>query len=221
MEGGRAVPDRPGRRFRGLSAPERRALRREQLVQAGITTFGARGFHATGVRDICTAAGLTERYFYESFHNREALFAAVFDHCVGLIRAGMQQVMTESAHLGALETARLSMRQYLETLRDTPGIVRILLVDATGIDADMGRRTFDATGSFTDLIVPTLQSAFPGLDRGGVDAQSVADGLVGSTLFIVTQWAQRGFEKPLEDVLAACMFFYTAVHGALDQPAGT
>lgn len=204
-----------GRKFRGVDAAERRAQRRQRLLQAGLATFGHRGFHASGVRDICAAAGLTERYLYESFDNREALFAAVFDDCVARIRAGMEQAIADSAHLGPLEGARVAMRQYLETLRDTPGMVRILFIDATGIDVDMGRRSVSAIRSFTDLIVPALHEAHSGLAQAGLDAQSVADGLVGSTVFIVTQWALSGFDKPVDEVLSACMLFYTATLEAL------
>src|SRR5690606_9237384 len=68
-----------GRRFRGVAADERRRQRRQQLLDAGLKCFGTVGFRAAGVRDICAEAQLTERYFYESFKNREALFLAVYE----------------------------------------------------------------------------------------------------------------------------------------------
>src|ERR1700742_1768346 len=71
-----AVPAK--RKFRGVAPEDRKAERHLRLLEAGIEAYGTRGFHAVGVRDVCGLAKLTERYFYESFENREALFLAVY-----------------------------------------------------------------------------------------------------------------------------------------------
>ena len=46
---------------------------------------------------------------------------------------------------------------------------------------------------------------------GKVDPRSIANGLVGSTLYIVMQWALNGFEDPLTQVLEHCALFYDAI----------
>ena len=69
----------PARAYGGLSAGERVAARRERLLDAALELYGTRGFLATGVKDVCRAAGLTDRYFYESFTNSGDLFGATFD----------------------------------------------------------------------------------------------------------------------------------------------
>src|SRR5690348_10370050 len=68
-----------GRTYGGVSAAERIAGRRARLLDAGLELFGTQGFSATGVKDVCRAAGLTDRYFYESFSDSRELFLAVFD----------------------------------------------------------------------------------------------------------------------------------------------
>src|SRR5215212_10332014 len=75
-------PLTPVRRWRGRSASERTAERRERLIEAALEVFGSRGYSASTVRDVCREAGLTERYFYESFPNREALLGALADRIV-------------------------------------------------------------------------------------------------------------------------------------------
>jgi len=62
------------RSFKGMSLEERQAERRERLMEAGLQAYGTQGFFSVTVRDICIEAKLTERYFYESFKNSEALF---------------------------------------------------------------------------------------------------------------------------------------------------
>ena len=53
--------------------------RRERLIEGAIRAYGELGYRNTTVKAVCEAAGLTERYFYESFANSEALLVAAFD----------------------------------------------------------------------------------------------------------------------------------------------
>ena len=61
-----------GRRYGGLTAEERRAERRARLVRAATEIWVAEGWAAVSMRAVCARAGLTDRYFYEEFGNREA-----------------------------------------------------------------------------------------------------------------------------------------------------
>ena len=61
-----------GRRYRGLSAEERRADQRRRLVRAAINEFAARGYHRTSVEDIVRSARTSRTAFYAFFDNREA-----------------------------------------------------------------------------------------------------------------------------------------------------
>lgn len=65
------------RLYAGLSAEQRSARRREQFLTAGLATFAERGWSDTTVQDVCRAAALSPRYFYELFSSREDLFLAV------------------------------------------------------------------------------------------------------------------------------------------------
>jgi len=53
--------------FKGISADDRRTERRNRLVGAAFEIAGTEGAGALGVGRVCLAAGLTKRYFYESF----------------------------------------------------------------------------------------------------------------------------------------------------------
>src|SRR6201988_5559819 len=67
------------RNYAGLSADERRLAGRERLIEGAIRAYGELGYRNTTVKAVCEAAGLTERYFYESFANSEALLVAAFE----------------------------------------------------------------------------------------------------------------------------------------------
>ena len=76
-------PVAPVRPWRGVSAEDRTSERHERLMEAGLDVFASTGYAACSVREVSRAAGLTERYFYESFENREALLTALADRIVG------------------------------------------------------------------------------------------------------------------------------------------
>ncbi|NED65389.1 TetR/AcrR family transcriptional regulator, partial [Streptomyces sp. SID10244] len=75
-----------GRRYGGADADERRDRRRLDLIAAGLDLFGSDGYASASVKRVCEHAGLTQRYFYESFADRPALLAAVYEDCVEFAR---------------------------------------------------------------------------------------------------------------------------------------
>jgi AcrR family transcriptional regulator len=68
--------------FKGISADDRRTDRRNRVVEAAYEIAGTEGAGALGVGRVCRAAGLTKRYFYESFTSLSELQSAVVDHAI-------------------------------------------------------------------------------------------------------------------------------------------
>ncbi len=66
-------------RWSGVPLRDRQALRRSELITAGVTLLGGPEGPSLTVRAVCRAAGLTERYFYESFSDRDEFVRAVYD----------------------------------------------------------------------------------------------------------------------------------------------
>ena len=94
-----SLPDHPPsnkRRYGGVLPEERQRLRRAKLVEGAIEVFGTKGFHGATVREVCVAAHLTERYFYESFKTLPQLFLAAYselrEQLMALTLAAMEQV---------------------------------------------------------------------------------------------------------------------------------
>jgi AcrR family transcriptional regulator len=98
--------------FKGVSADDRRIDRRNRLVVAAFEIAGTEGAGALGVGRVCLGAGLTKRYFYESFASLAELQSAVVDHAIDVmsncvdpfrptVRGGPPQAWLE-AFVGAL-----------------------------------------------------------------------------------------------------------------------
>jgi AcrR family transcriptional regulator len=71
--------------FKGVSADDRRIERRMRVVEAAYGIAGTEGAGALGVGRVCQAAGLTKRYFYESFASLAELESAVVDHAIAVM----------------------------------------------------------------------------------------------------------------------------------------
>lgn len=69
--------------YGGLSADQRRSKRRAALLDAALDVLAADGVEAVTVRGVCTRARLNDRYFYESFADRDELLAALADELAG------------------------------------------------------------------------------------------------------------------------------------------
>lgn len=195
------VPDQ-GRRYRGVSEAARQAERRQRFIEAGLTTFGARGYHSTTVRSICGEAGLTERYFYESFENSEDLLCVVYEHVVQRIRervlASLLDVPPEPA-----QVSQAALHAFLSCMRDDPRMARVLLVEVLGVSERVDTLYRLTTENFVGLLIrlsqPMLNSAdLPAPLRGDI----IGTGMLGAVVMAVSRWSLLGFQEPVEVMTA-------------------
>jgi AcrR family transcriptional regulator len=207
-----AVSDksRRGRAYGGRSLDERRSRRRAQFIDAGIAVFGRDGFRAATVKSLCREAGLTERYFYESFANGEALFAAVYKTLVERLEHDVVAAI-DAAPQDPESTARAGLRVFFETMYRQPGTARILLIKIFGISGEIDRLYRETTQNFTVMLQQLLSTIFT-LDAGrNTDAAIVSTGLVGSTIHIAMYWTLNRYRDPLDVVVESSLALYVAM----------
>jgi AcrR family transcriptional regulator len=113
------------RPFRGVSASERQQNRRQRLVEAAFDLAGTRGAASLGVGEVCAAAGLTKRYFYESFESIDQLGAAVVDHAIDLMVE-----LTEPFQPGTPGgSVHAGIKAFIDALLDDRRLARVLITE--------------------------------------------------------------------------------------------
>jgi AcrR family transcriptional regulator len=112
------------RPYRGVSAEDRRAQRRGRLIEAALDVLGADGIANTTMTAVSARAGLTERYFYESFRDRQELLVAVFDACMKDLDAAILLALGDAAP-SLLDHARAVAGALIEVLTDDPRKARL------------------------------------------------------------------------------------------------
>lgn len=168
-----------GRTWRGQSAEERRADRRERLIESGIALFGSRGYAHTPVKAVCEEAGLTERYFYETFDDREHLLSEIFDQ---LIAETAEQTVSaiEAAEEDLFVRLRVGLEAFFHALTRDPRRARIQEIEVVGVSEELERKRRLAIHSFAAIIAGQVERD-PGWDPDrGVRLDVITVGLVGS-----------------------------------------
>src|SRR3954449_11715155 len=146
--------------YGGVSADERIAGRRAKLLEAGLELFGTRGYAKTGVKDICRQAGLTDRYFYESFHDGAELFLAVFDRLTDQLFALVVEAVATSGE-DAERQLRDAIGAFVGALAADSRKSRVLFLEAGAAGADAAAHMRTTLRRFGELVAATARLHMP------------------------------------------------------------
>lgn len=206
------------RQFKGLSLSERKQMRREKLIEAGIETYGTHGFFAVTVKDICNEAKLTERYFYESFKKSEQLFQTIFLKLIDELQHNvMQAIMQASSDPHKMIDAGL--RALLTTLKDNPRMARIIYIDAMLVQELHNQATIHETMTrFDRMIQAFVMLMMPQINRSEREISLVATGLNGYVTQIAICWVVSGFKQSFEEVLTSSRIVFISFLETFSDP---
>jgi AcrR family transcriptional regulator len=173
----------------GTTLDVRRDARRRRLLEVGFELLGGRGGAAVTVRSVCRHAKLTDRYFYESFADRDELLVAVYDQVAEEARdvlAGAVAAVASRAEPEAI--ARAAVEAFLGLLTRDPRKGRVLLL-VPMTDAALSARAVELMPMFAELIRVQLAaaagSAVPAAPR---EERMTATALIGALSNLFIRW---------------------------------
>lgn len=138
------------RSYGGKTTAERVSERRQRLVAATVEVLSTNGeAHAT-MTAICTSAGLTERYFYESFGSLDdALLAALDSVCEEILDLATR-VITGTP--GSPEVrVHAVMQSFVEFVIAEPAKVRVAVIHSSANPRLRARRS-ELLTAFADFV---------------------------------------------------------------------
>ncbi|HEX4357257.1 MAG TPA: TetR/AcrR family transcriptional regulator [Pseudonocardia sp.] len=168
------------RPYRGVSADERRTERRQRLVTACLDLVGEGGVAAVTAQAVAERAGLTRRYFYESFTDRDAVLVDALDGMFGTLREDIRAALGTAGD-APLDRARATIELLIATMDDAR--VARLYVEAPGHPALRARRE-QAIHSYTRLLAEEVLR----LPRDDPRTELAALILVAGITEAVTSW---------------------------------
>ncbi|BBZ77764.1 hypothetical protein MANY_31010 [Mycolicibacterium anyangense] len=176
-------------RWSGVPLQDRQTLRRDELLAAGLTLLGDAAGPALTVRAVCRTSGLTERYFYESFSDRDDFVRAVYDD---VCNRAMATLMTAS-------TPREAVERFVALMVDDPVRGRVLLLapEVEPVLIHSGAEWMPSfikllQGKLTEIADPTMQNM-------------VATGLIGALTALFTAYLDGRLAASREQFIDYCV----------------
>jgi len=179
----------PHRPYGGVSAEDRLAERRRRLLEVGLELFGTQGIAATTIADVCAAAGLTKRYFYESFATIDDLARAVFSD----VTAGLAEQVQPAVVAGGGMDPRPALTVYLRAVLGDPRLARLLGVESR-TPALAGRQA-----AFGGSAVAMWFTAAPGADAPLLRLRAHA--FAGAIDEVTLAWTKGELDLSVDEVI--------------------
>lgn len=181
------------RPYRGLSPEQRRTERRRRLIEAAVAVYGERGYRQATVKAVCEAAGLTERYFYESFASSEELLIASFNAVTFSVLGEVRQA-AQAAGRSRKAKSRALLGAYFAALQREPRSARMFLVEIRGVSRAVDK-AFEA--ALREIGHEVARIIAP---PGGQDDELLQAGVIGGVIHIALRWIEQGYSPSLDEV---------------------
>jgi len=196
--------------YRGVSAEDRVAERRARLLDAGLAVWADPETRTT-MTAICAAAGLTERYFYESFAGLDDLLEAVMDQ----IAAEIEQTSIRAAEQAGddpVARVRASIRAFVQLLIDDPRKGRVAIIESVAVP-DLRRRRTALLRHLAHRSAIDAREVL-GLARR-TDHEDDTAGLlfIGGMAELVTAWLDGTLEATPEEIVDAASRAFLGLYG--------
>jgi AcrR family transcriptional regulator len=190
--------------YAGQSAEERAQARRERLIEAAIDVYGTVGYRNATVKAVCEAAGLTERYFYESFENSEALLIAAFDLVAHDVLRHLDELRT-ACDRPPHDCARAVLEAYYQILKDNPAGARLYVVEIARVGPSVDEVLERWMQEFGELLALTMSPQQPSAAKRNALLRA---GAAGAVVQIARNWIRGNFTQSVtavaDDALAFC-----------------
>ncbi|MGC0362463.1 AcrR family transcriptional regulator [Rhodococcus sp. 27YEA15] len=188
------------RYYGGKPVASRRAERRSLFMDAALDVFTGRSYARSSVADVCSAAGLARRQFYEEFSSREDLLIALYDGIQSEARAAMSAALTRetSGELRALVKAAITA--FVESIGQDPRRAQIVFVDIVGVSPRVEEHRIEQRSIWVEFFEATVRGSV-GIDfvpPGGYALASTA--FIGALTALIQQWSIADPRPPVADL---------------------
>lgn len=215
LPGPRRVQEPPPRSYAGQTSEERTTARRAQFIEAGYALFGTVGYRKTTVRALCKEAGLTDRYFYESFASTEDLLVAVYDTLtLRLQQEIVRAVQDASPRAGTARRIEIGLNAFF-TQVENPILARIVWLEVLGVSPRVDAVYNQATRGFATMFSTLARVVAPDVKVRSALEPVIALGAVGALSELAKDWLMTDYARPRAQLVKAGTLILEGVANAL------
>lgn len=199
------------RPYAGETPEARRTRRRRCFIDSGKILFGTVGYRKTTVRGLCAHAGLTDRYFYESFASLEDLLAAVYEERAAELEAAVLAAVRATGPDAPLDTLiRHGLDAFFRQAEDAE-TARVIWLEVLGVSPRIDTLYNGVLRRFADLMLLLIRLTLPDWDVSGNTARVLAMGLIGAVSESAKDWLMTGYTQPRAELVAGVALLFEAV----------
>src|SRR4051794_15016202 len=170
---------------------------REQIVAAALALVAERGFAATSVDDIATAAGVAKGSIFYNFGSKAGLFESIISQGVGRLTDALRSAAEGLRGRDALEAL---VTELLSQIQANPDFAKLMAAESfrTGRSwQDSIRQLRDESiGTFADVVAESWPER---------NALVAAAAMFGATLLAGLEWLVSQPHRPLPEVREAVL----------------
>ena len=182
------------RSYRGVSQEQRIKARREAFMKAGMQLFGTQGYRATTVRDLCSEAKLTDRYFYESFEGTEELLCAVYVSIMDDLEQRLNQLYQDHDQVHH-HAGRKFLATFFEAMQD-PLVAKIVLVEVLGVSQRVDNLYQQNNLRFCNFLLSAINRTYGGFKPVASELY-MCMGILGAINQIAVYWTLSQYRDPV------------------------
>lgn len=134
----------------------KREQRREQLLQHARDVFAEKGYHATKIDDIVAHASVARGTFYLHFDDKRRIFEELVDDFLSRISLAIVRIRVDDHAGPPLTQLHDNVHRVLEVGLGDPGMTKILLKNAAGLDPDFDRKVRAFYRAIEELLALSL-----------------------------------------------------------------
>jgi AcrR family transcriptional regulator len=130
--------------------------RRDEIIDASARVFARRGYHATGIMELCAANDLGKGALYHYIGSKEELLAAIHDRVMDEVMAGADRV----AAADGSPSARLAMlgEELLDVIHRYPDHVWVFLHEFPALTGERARTFRDRRAAYERRVEDVLRA---------------------------------------------------------------
>jgi len=134
----------------------KREQRREQLLRHARDVFAEKGYHAAKIDDIVAQASVARGTFYLHFDDKRRIFEELVDEFLSRISTAIVRIRIDDPASSPLSQLRDNVQRVLEVGLGDPGMTKILLKNAAGLDPDFDRKVRAFYRAIEELLALSL-----------------------------------------------------------------
>lgn len=204
---------RGARNYGGRPVSERKAERRRRFVDAALEVFADKTFAQSSVADVCRAANLSRRQFYEEFSGREDVLLVLYDQVQDQAMQAIVAALSAQNASDPKVLAAAAMKAYVEAIGQDPRKTRISYVEIVGVSPSVEQHRQRGRQEWASFIEHTMTDAL-GTEYeppGGFALASTA--IIGALVALVQTWSTSDPRPPVENLVELMTVLLTALIG--------